>query len=210
VLLREHLLDSLLGLSHLPGPSGPRGDPPGLANKSPFVNDLAGSASPGGANPETHGDKGYKSHIYNNLRHGRVPRLLDLGSGGGFPALPLLCVRPEIRGTLVEATGKKVAFLREVSEELGLTVEVINARLPDSSLMKALGRFDVVTTRGVALDAALVTSLVRLVDRGGRVLLWTTADLADRALRRARVPNWEFHKSSGSERRGIAVVECFT
>jgi len=68
-------------------------------------------------------------------------RLLDLGSGGGFPALPLLLVRRDLSGTLVESTRKKCEFLSAAAERLALTAEVVNARFPDSFPMDQSVRF---------------------------------------------------------------------
>jgi 16S rRNA (guanine527-N7)-methyltransferase len=54
---------------------------------------------------------------------------IDIGSGGGFPGLPIKIVRPELELTLLEANGKKAGFLRDVVAELGLAgVQVINER----------------------------------------------------------------------------------
>src|SRR6266852_6534678 len=56
-------------------------------------------------------------------------RLLDIGSGAGFPGLPLKLVRPQWRVTLLEATGKKVAYLRHMVETLQLEgVEAVHGR----------------------------------------------------------------------------------
>ena len=63
---------------------------------------------------------------------GRRIALIDIGSGGGFPALPLLLVRRDVEGTLVESTGKKARFLSEVCKALSLTATISNARFPDS------------------------------------------------------------------------------
>ncbi len=52
---------------------------------------------------------------------GEALRVLDLGSGGGFPAIPLKIVRPDIRVDLVESTRKKCEFLQDAVRELGLT-----------------------------------------------------------------------------------------
>ena len=54
--------------------------------------------------------------------------LLDLGSGAGFPGIPVQLARPELRVTLAEANGRKAAFLRETVRELGLDTEVFAGR----------------------------------------------------------------------------------
>jgi 16S rRNA (guanine527-N7)-methyltransferase len=78
----------------------------------------------------------WERHIFDSLTLMRVlaelpegARVLDVGSGGGLPGLPLAIVCPGLRFTLLEATGKKVDFLRQASQALGLdNVEVLHAR----------------------------------------------------------------------------------
>jgi len=88
-------------------------------------------------------------------------RVLDVGSGGGFPAIPLRILRPGIRLDLVEATRKKCAFLRDACTELGLDGVVVHwCRVEDPS-EDLLGRapFDVLTARAVgALDRVQVAA----------------------------------------------------
>src|SRR5215203_999304 len=60
-------------------------------------------------------------------------RLADVGSGGGLPGIPISIVRPDLRTTLIESTGKKADFLRYVAAQLALgNLEVVNARVEDS------------------------------------------------------------------------------
>lgn len=94
-------------------------------------------------------------------------RLVDIGSGGGVPAIPLAIVMPHVHVTLVEATGKKVEFLRRAAKALGLpNVEVIQGRA------EGLGQdhkghregYDVATARALghlAVVAELAGPLVR-------------------------------------------------
>src|SRR5581483_3715969 len=74
-------------------------------------------------------------------------RLLDIGSGAGFPGLPLKIVRPEWHVTLLEATGKKTVFLRHIVEMLQLSnVEIIHGRAEDlAHKSEYRAAFDVVT-----------------------------------------------------------------
>jgi 16S rRNA (guanine527-N7)-methyltransferase len=58
-------------------------------------------------------------------------RLLDLGSGNGFPAVPLLLAEPRLVGVLLEPRERRWGFLREVIRELGLRAEVVRARVED-------------------------------------------------------------------------------
>lgn len=61
-------------------------------------------------------------------------RAVDIGSGAGFPSLPIKIVRPRLRLTLVESHGKRAAFLEDVARRLGLEgVTVVNARAEDAA-----------------------------------------------------------------------------
>jgi 16S rRNA (guanine527-N7)-methyltransferase len=77
---------------------------------------------------------------------------MDIGSGAGFPALPLKIVFPRFRLVLLEATGKKAAFLSHVTAELGMDrVEIIHGRAEDLAHNTAYReKFDVVLARAVA------------------------------------------------------------
>lgn len=76
--------------------------------------------------------------------------LLDIGSGAGFPGIPLKIALPSLKVTLLEATGKKVFFMRHVIRTLGLKdIEAVRGRAedPDAHIQERLGAFDVVTSR---------------------------------------------------------------
>ena len=78
-------------------------------------------------------------------------RLVDIGAGGGFPGVVLKIAMPDTAVVLVEATGKKAAFLSWVVGDLGLEgVEVVAARAEDAARSSGLrGAFDVVTARAL-------------------------------------------------------------
>ena len=89
----------------------------------------------------------------------QLPDVLDLGSGAGFPAIPLLIYRPSVTITLVEAHHTKAVFLREVLRALQLHAEVRNVRaetLPDASAA-------IVTLRAVEKFDSILPTAARLV-----------------------------------------------
>ncbi|MCC7389771.1 MAG: 16S rRNA (guanine(527)-N(7))-methyltransferase RsmG [Phycisphaerales bacterium] len=111
-------------------------------------------------------------------------RVLDVGSGGGVPALPLAIVCPHLRFTLLEATGKKAAYLRETIGALGLgNAEVVQARAetagqdrgerrPDGTRPGAMREvFGAVTARAVGRLAMVAELTIPFAARGGLVLL---------------------------------------
>lgn len=101
--------------------------------------------------------------------------LIDIGSGGGSPAIPLRIAAPWLRVVLVESKVRKCAFLREAVRTIGLAnVDVENRRAED--LLDDLGATaDVVTIRAVRADAELWATTEGLLKSGGRVFWFTTA-----------------------------------
>jgi 16S rRNA (guanine527-N7)-methyltransferase len=98
---------------------------------------------------------------------------LDLGSGGGSPAIPIQLYEPARLLVLVESKGRKAAFLREVTRELRLAeveVEVIRAESITPSYRLA-GKADLVTVRAVRPSEAMFVALRSLLRAGGRVAL---------------------------------------
>jgi 16S rRNA (guanine527-N7)-methyltransferase len=94
--------------------------------------------------------------------------LLDIGSGNGFPGVPLLLGRPAVRGVLLEPRERRWAFLREVVRELGLDAEVRRERVDEHRGAD----YSDVTIRGVALEAWFPHAS-RMIATGGSLLWWT-------------------------------------
>lgn len=136
-------------------------------------------------------------------------RMVDVGSGGGFPAIPILLARPDIQGVLVDSIGKKCRFLSKAVEDLGLTAEVVNARFPDSFPMISK-RFDLLTSRAVAEAGALARRAAPFLAENGRALLWTTEPLVPQIEQESDMHRIGFERAPGSERRGVVCLERFT
>lgn len=100
-----------------------------------------------------------------------VARAVDVGSGGGLPAIPMAIARPDVRWTLVESTAKKARFLEAAAERLGLSnVEVVRARAEEVGHGALRETFDVATSRAVGGLSELVRLSVPLLRIGGVML----------------------------------------
>ncbi len=108
-------------------------------------------------------------------------RLLDIGSGAGFPGVPLKIVRPQWHVTLLEATGKKVTFLHHIIETLHLEGTVaLQGRAEELAHQVAYrAKFDLVTARAVASLSALLEYSAPYCRVGGSIVLPKKGDLAD-------------------------------
>jgi 16S rRNA (guanine527-N7)-methyltransferase len=93
-----------------------------------------------------------------------APCVLDIGSGAGFPALPLKLWAPHIHLTLVESNHKKATFLREAARALTLTnINVITDRAEDLAARPDFPRTEVVTLRAVEHFATIIPQAVTLL-----------------------------------------------
>jgi 16S rRNA (guanine527-N7)-methyltransferase len=102
-------------------------------------------------------------------------RLLDIGSGAGFPGLCLKIVFPELAVTLLEPVAKKRAFLKEVARVCGMKwVEVRRDRLEDFAGGGAGQVFDAATARAVGHLEELLPLAARCLKESGEVFLWVS------------------------------------
>ena len=119
---------------------------------------------------------------------GGARRLVDVGSGGGLPGLPLKIAHPDLEVTLIEADQSKAAFLVQAAARLGLRgVEVVAMRAEDAGQdSRYRESFDVAVARALAPLPTLVELCLPLVMVGGRLLAQKTdreqAARAERAI----------------------------
>ena len=140
-------------------------------------------------------------------------RLVDVGSGGGLPGLPLKIVRPDLEVTLIEADQDKAAFLVQAAARLDLRgVEVLAVRAEDAGHdPRYREAFDVAVARALAPMPTLVELCLPLVRVGGRLLAQKTEkeDVA-RAARAVEVLGGRIGASIGAASRarasGVIVV----
>ncbi len=101
---------------------------------------------------------------------GDARSLVDVGSGGGMPGLPLKIARPDLRVVLVEADRRKAAFLAHAAAELDLDVEVVAERAETVGQGPRRESFDVAACRALAPLPVLAELCLPLVRVGGRLL----------------------------------------
>lgn len=107
---------------------------------------------------------------------GEGARCIDVGTGAGFPGVPLLIARPDIQLVLLDSLNKRLTFLEAVLRELGLSARLVHARAEDGARMDALrGGFDVAFTRAVAPAAVALEWTVPFLKVGGVSLLYKGA-----------------------------------
>lgn len=124
--------------------------------------------------------------------------VLDLGSGAGFPGIPVQLARPELQVTLAESHGKKAAFLREVIRELGLRAEVFAGRAQELPA----GGFGCVCLRAVdPMEQALGTAAVLAKEC---VCVVGSASLEEEYA--AELPGWKLERMPASVREGGSSI----
>ena len=94
--------------------------------------------------------------------------IVDVGTGAGFPGLPLLILRPDLKVTLMDSLQKRLVFLEAVCKELKLKAELVHARAEDAGQNpKYREKFDVALTRAVSALPVLCELTLPLVKVGG-------------------------------------------
>ena len=106
--------------------------------------------------------------------------LIDLGSGGGSPAIPLALALEARRLVMVESRVRKAAFLREALREVGLQGQVESARFEEvAKRQDLLGSFGAGSVRAVRLDSSVFCAFESLIAAGGAVALFRTIGAPD-------------------------------
>ena len=131
-------------------------------------------------------------------------RLADVGSGAGFPGLPMKIAFPELQVTLLESNLKKCAFLREVQSTLGLSsVEVVRSRYED--LHAAPGSFDFVCSRALGGYKRLLLWSKAPLKPDGHVILWLGTEDSN-LLTRTRDWNWALPVKIPESRQRVLLM----
>ena len=111
----------------------------------------------------------------------KINSLCDVGTGAGFPGIPLKIVYPHLHLTLVDSVGKRVNFLSEVVEKLGLEdVEAIHSRTEDlAHNSKYREKYDLVTARAVASMNVLSEYCIPYAKIGGYFAAYKSGNIED-------------------------------
>lgn len=98
--------------------------------------------------------------------------LLDIGTGAGFPGIPLKIVNPNMKVTLIDSVNKKLNVIREVSNEINLTnLEIIHSRAEDlAKKVEYREKFDFVTTRAVSNLSTIAEYMIPFLKIGGKAI----------------------------------------
>jgi 16S rRNA (guanine527-N7)-methyltransferase len=159
--------------------------------------------------------------LIDRLRQGEQLRLVDVGSGGGMPGLPLKIAFPRLQVTLIESVGKKADFLRRVVEQLRLSDVTVVADRAENAARDPTHRdaYDWATARALGSLPVVVELCAPFLAPGGLLVAQRGGDLerdleaatpAFKALKLwARVPT-EIHLDGLGARRGLIVGEKYT
>jgi len=161
-------------VEHPPPPGAEKvfGDRLGLATR--YVEHLATSGVERGLIGPREADRLWDRHVLNcAVVADLVPdsaKVVDVGSGAGLPGIPLALARPDLRIVLVEPLARRVEWLGEIVEDLGLSLTVERGRAEENVIRRRWEGADVVTARAVAPLARLAGWSLPLLRTGGRLL----------------------------------------
>ena len=102
-----------------------------------------------------------------------MQRVLDVGSGGGFPGLPLKVWHPSLDLTLIDAVRKKISFIQHVIRILKLTgTQAIHGRIEDVARQEGFRPFDTILCRAFSDLSFIVTHGLPLLSKNGKIIVW--------------------------------------
>lgn len=120
-------------------------------------------------------------YLFRSIKLEADYKLIDIGTGAGFPGIPLKIVFSELKITLLDSLNKRVGFLNDVIEELNLNdIEAIHGRAEDIARDKAYrASYDIAVSRAVANLSTLSEYCLPFVKIGGKFVSYKSGDCAD-------------------------------
>ena len=107
-------------------------------------------------------------------------KVIDVGTGAGFPGMPLLILRPDLEMTFLDALNKRILFLQDALSRLGLRAQTLHARAEDAAKMAAHREmYDAAVSRAVASAAVLQELTLPFVKTGGLAIAWKGPGVQD-------------------------------
>lgn len=107
-------------------------------------------------------------------------KVIDVGTGAGFPGMPLLILRPDLEMTFLDALNKRILFLQDALSRLGLRATTLHARAEDAARMADHREmYDAAVSRAVASAAVLQELTLPFVKTGGTAIAWKGPGVQD-------------------------------
>ena len=142
-------------------------------------------------------------------------KLADIGTGAGFPAVPLKIIRPDINLTLVDSLNKRINFLDELAQNLNINYTTIHARAEEFGKGEHREQFDVVVARAVASLNSLVEYLLPVAKIGGKIIAYKGANYKEEIIQAKKAIQLlggkldeviEFDLPNNSGKRALIVI----